>query len=206
MSINGLIGKKISMTTHFEEDGSSNAATIVKLGPCVVTQVKTEPKDGYQAAQIGFMDVEKINKPKSGHLARSQGKFRFLREFLSVDLSDIEVGQEIKSDLFKLGDLVKVTGISKGRGFSGAVRRYNFKGGPKTHGQSDRHRAVGSIGAGSSPGRVWKGTRKPGHYGVDKVTVRGLKIIHVDSTQDIVYVSGALPGSKNGLLIVEKQF
>ena len=190
MSINGLIGKKISMTTHFEEDGSSNAATIVKLGPCVVTQVKTEPKDGYQAAQIGFMDVEKINKPKSGHLARSQGKFRFLREFLSVDLSDIEVGQEIKSDLFKLG----------------AVRRYNFKGGPKTHGQSDRHRAVGSIGAGSSPGRVWKGTRMPGHYGVDKVTVRGLKIIHIDSTQDIVYVSGALPGSKNGLLIVEKQF
>ena len=152
------------------------------------------------------MDVEKINKPKSGHLARSQGKFRFLREFLSVDLSDIEVGQEIKSDLFKLGDLVKVTGISKGRGFSGAVRRYNFKGGPKTHGQSDRHRAVGSIGAGSSPGRVWKGTRMPGHYGVDKVTVRGLKIIHIDSTQDIVYVSGALPGSKNGLLIVEKQF
>ena len=98
-----------------------------------------------------------------------------------------------------------MTGISKGKGFSGAVRRYNFKGGPKTHGQSDRHRAVGSIGAGSSPGRVWKGTRMPGHYGVDKVTVRGLKIVYVDSTQDIVYVSGALPGSKNGLLIVEKQ-
>ena len=113
MSINGLIGKKISMTTHFEEDGSSNAATIVKLGPCVVTQVKTEPKDGYQAAQVGFMDVEKINKPKSGHLARSQGKFRFLREFLSVDLSDIEVGQEIKSDLFKLLIQSSIKNINK---------------------------------------------------------------------------------------------
>jgi large subunit ribosomal protein L3 len=205
MSLNGLIGRKISMTTFYHEDGTSYPVTVVKLGPCVITQVKTLPRDGYEAVQIGFMEVERINKPLSGHLNRSGGKYKYLREFSSENLSSLEVGQEIKSDLFNVGDKVKVTGISKGKGFSGAVKRYNFRGGPKTHGQSDRHRAVGSIGAGSSPGRVWKGTRMPGHYGVEQITLSGLRIVNCDPKEDIIYVVGSVPGAKNSLLTIEKQ-
>lgn len=145
MSVTGLIGRKLGMTTHYDDDGSVEPLTAVELGPCVVTQVKTMARDGYEAVQLGFMTVENINKPQSGHLIRSGGKYRYLREVNTEDLSSVEVGQEIKLNVFEVGQKIKVIGISKGKGFSGTVKRYNFKGGPKTHGQSDRHRAPGSI-------------------------------------------------------------
>ena len=205
MSVTGLIGRKLGMTTHYDDDGSVEPLTAVELGPCVVTQVKTMARDGYEAVQLGFMTVKNINKPQSGHLIRSGGKYRYLREVNTEDLSSVEVGQEIKLNVFEVGQKIKVIGISKGKGFSGTVKRYNFKGGPKTHGQSDRHRAPGSIGAGSSPGRVWKGTRMAGHQGVDRVTTRGLKIIKVDNEQNVLFVRGSIPGPVNGIVMVEKQ-
>ncbi|MEX0762363.1 MAG: 50S ribosomal protein L3 [Dehalococcoidia bacterium] len=205
MSIVGLLGRKIGMTTYYHQDGRAEPVTALEVGPCVVTQVKTAPRDGYEAVQIGFMTSQKLNKPVTGHLARSGGKFRHLQEFSVSDLGEFEVGQEIKADVFEPGDTVKVVGESKGRGFAGGVRRHNFRGGPKTHGQSDRHRAPGSIGAGSSPGRVWPGTRMAGHYGAAQISVRGLKIVHADLERNLVLVKGAVPGPRNGIIRIEKQ-
>ena len=187
MIINGLIGKKIGMTTFFHKDGKSEAVTAIELGPCIVTQVKTLKRDGYDAVQVGFEESKNLNKPDLGHQSRSGGKFRFLQEFSVDNLDEFEVGQKIDMGIFEIGEPVKVIGDSKGRGFSGVVRRYNFRGGPKTHGQSDRHRAPGSIGAGSSPGRVWPGTRMSGRYGGERFTIRGINILAKDSTNWLIW-------------------
>ena len=205
MTIAGLLGRKIGMTTYYHDDGTAEAVTVVEVGPCTVTQVKTEARDGYEAVQVGFGRANKLNRADTGHQSRSGGNFTQLQEFDVDDLSEFEVGQELKADVFEAGDLVKVVGTSKGRGFAGVVRRYNFRGGPKTHGQSDRHRAPGSIGSGTSPGRVWPGTRMSGHYGVDRITVKGLKVLAADVDKNVVLVKGSVPGAKNGLVRIEKQ-
>src|SRR4030043_1852494 len=161
--IQGLIGRKIGMTQLFQDDGEV-VVTAIEAGPCFVTQVKNEAKDGYNAVQLGFSEAKRLNSPQKGHL-KGTGQFKFLREFNVEDTKSVEVGQKVDVDMFKPGDLLDVTGISKGKGFAGVVKRHHFAGGPKTHGQSDRHRAPGSIGATTSPGRVFKGLRMAGHMG-----------------------------------------
>jgi len=205
MTIAGLLGRKIGMTTYYHDNGTAESVTAVEVGPCVVTQVKTQARDGYEAVQIGFLTASKLNRAESGHQARSGGKFSHLQEFSVDDLAEFEVGQELKADVFEVGEPIKVIGTSKGKGFAGVVRRWNFAGGPKTHGQSDRHRSPGSIGAGSSPGRVWPGTRMGGHYGVDTITVQGLRVVAADVEKNVVLVRGSIPGAKNGIVRIEKQ-
>ena len=190
--IYGLIGKKIGMAQVFKDDGKAEAATVVEAGPCTVVQLKTVAKEGYIAVQLGFGG------------AKRSGSFRHLREFRLTDAGDIEVGNKVDAGLFKAGDLVDVTGVSKGKGFAGVVKRYGFAGGPKTHGQSDRHRAPGSIGAGSSPGRVLKGKRMPGHMGSSRVTVRRLEVLEADPARNLLVVKGAVPGAKSGPLLIRK--
>ena len=205
MTIAGLLGRKIGMTTYYHDNGTAESVTAVEVGPCVVTQVKTEARDGYEAVQIGFLTASKLNQAEAGHQVRSGGKFSHLQEFRVDDLAEFEVGHELKADVFEVGEPIKVIGTSKGKGFAGVVRRWNFAGGPKTHGQSDRHRSPGSIGAGTSPGRVWPGTRMGGHYGVDTITVRGLRVVAADVENNVVLVQGSIPGAKNGIVRIEKQ-
>ena len=205
MTIAGLLGRKIGMTTYYHDDGTAESVTAVEVGPCVVTQVKTEARDGYEAVQIGFGTARRLNSPDAGHQGRSGGRFVHLQEFDVDDLSEFEVGQELKADIFEVGETIRVIGTSKGKGFSGVVRRWGFRGGPKTHGQSDRHRAPGSIGAGTSAGRVWPGTKMAGHYGVDRITVKGLKVVATDVDKNVVLVRGSIPGANNGIVRIEKQ-
>ena len=205
MTIEGLLGRKVGMTTLYWEDGRSDGVTLVEVGPCVVTQIRTSARDGYEAVQVGFQEQKHVNKPSAGHLARSGGRYRHLQEFSVDELADYEVGQSMGAGVFQAGDVVSIQGVSKGRGFAGGVKRHGFAGGPKTHGQSDRHRAPGSIGAGSSPGRVWKGTRMAGHMGARTVTNLGLKVALVDEDRNIIAVTGSVPGAKNGIIRIELQ-
>jgi large subunit ribosomal protein L3 len=205
MTIKGIIGKKLGMSTIYDADGKVQPVTVIQAGPCTVTQVKTLDNDGYNAVQIGFSEVKKINSPQAGHQERSGSKFSTLQEFEVENLDEIEVGQSITSNIFIDQKSVKVTSTTKGKGFSGAVKRYGFKGGPKTHGQSDRHRAVGSIGAGSSPGRVWPGTKMPGQYGNKTATVKGLKVVKVDVKENILLLKGAIPGYSGATVRIEIQ-
>ena len=200
--IQGMIGKKIGMTQLFHDDGEV-VVTAIEVGPCFVIQVKTEAKDGYNAVQLGFGEAKRLNSPQKGHL-KEIGQFKHLREFSVEDVNSVQVGQKVDADMFKPGDLLDVTGISKGKGFAGVVKRHHFAGGPKTHGQSDRHRAPGSIGATTSPGRVLKGMRMAGHMGDRRVTERNLKVLDVDSARHLLLVKGAVPGSKKGLLLIKK--
>ena len=200
--IKGMIGRKIGMTQLFQDDGEV-VVTAIEAGPCFVSQVKAEAKDGYNAVQLGFGETKRLNSPQRGHL-KGAGQFKYLREFSVEDIESVEVGQKVDVDMFKAGDLVDVIGISKGKGFAGVVKRHHFAGGPKSHGQSDRHRAPGSIGATTSPGRVLKGTRMAGHMGNRRVTVRNLKVINVDLSRHLLLVEGAVPGSNKGLLLIKK--
>jgi len=199
----GIIGKKLGMTQIFRDNGKSEAVTAIEAGPCTVIQVKTATKEGYSAAQLGFGEAKRLNSPQRGHV-KGLGQFRYLREFRVEDTEAIEVGNKIDVSLFKAGDLVDITGVSKGKGFAGVVKRHHFAGGPKTHGQSDRHRAPGSIGATTSPGRVFKGMRMAGHMGDERVTVRHLEVVEADPARNLLLVKGAVPGARNGLLLIEK--
>ena len=198
----GIIGKKIGMTQLFMENGECIPATAIEAGPCVVIQVKTREKDGYDAVQLGFGNSKRLNKAEKGHL-KGLGDFRFLHEFRDVS-GVAEVGQRVDVGIVAPGDLLKVSGHSKGMGFAGTVKRYHFRGGPKTHGQSDRHRAPGSVGVGTSPGRVLKGKRMAGHMGDEHVTALNLKVLSVDTERNLLLVRGAVPGANGGLVIVEK--
>lgn len=204
-TMSGLLGRKIGMTTIYDDSGRSRAVTMVEVGPCFVTQVKTNQRDGYQAVQLGFLRAGKINNPMRGHFERSGGIFRHIQEFEVGDLGEFEVGQELRANVFGAGETVKVIGRSKGKGFQGGVKRHGFAGGPKTHGQSDRHRAPGSVGAGTYPGRVWPGTKMAGHMGSRRVTTRGLSIARVDAVGNYVLVDGAVPGARNSIVRIEKQ-
>ncbi len=201
--IQGIIGKKLGMTQIFRDNGKVEAVTAIEAGPCTVTQVKTVAKESYNAAQLGFGVVKRLNSPQRGHL-KGLEQFKYLREFRMDDIEAIEVGQKVDVSLFKSGDLVDITGVSKGKGFAGVVKRHHFAGGPKTHGQSDRHRAPGSIGATTSPGRVFKGMRMAGHMGNSRVTVRQMEVFDADPARNLLLVRGAVPGAKNGLLIIKK--
>ena len=191
------------MTQIFRDDGKAEAVTAIEAGPCTVTQVKTAAKEGYNAVQLGFGEAKRLKSPQRGHL-KGLGQFRHLREFRVDDTEAGEVGDKVDVSLFQEGDLVDVTGISKGKGFAGVVKRHGFRGGPKTHGQSDRHRHPGSIGAGTSPGRVFKGMRMAGRMGGERATVRHLEILGAVPDRNLLLVKGAVPGNRNGLLLVRK--
>lgn len=204
MAVYGLLGSKIGMTQLYSESGESVPVTALKAGPCYVTQIRLKGKDGYEAVQLGFTEVKRRNRPASGHLRPSGRLFRHLREVPGEVLGEVEVGQLVDVSLFNTGDLVEVTGTSKGRGFTGVVKRHGFAGGPKTHGQSDRHRAPGSIGGTTYPGRVRKGQRMPGHWGAERVTVKNLEVVQIDLDRNLLFIKGAVPGSKDGLIIIRK--
>ena len=203
----GIIGKKIGMTQLFQESGEAVAITVIQAGPSVVTQVKSRVKDDHNAVQLGFVVSElkqsQLNSPEKGHLQGIDG-VRHLREFRTDDIDSVKRGDKVDIGFLKHGDLVNVTGFSKGRGFAGVVKRYHFAGGPKSHGQTDRHRAPGSIGATTFPGRVFKGKRMAGHMGNRKVTARNLEVIQADPEHNLLLVKGAVPGANGGLLIIKK--
>lgn len=203
----GIIGKKIGMTQLFEESGEATAVTVIQAGPSVVTQVKSEGKDGYNAVQLGLvvgeMKQSQLSSPEKGHL-RGLDKVRYLREFRTDDISTVKRGDKVDIGFLKHGDLVSITGFSKGKGFAGVVKRHHFAGGPKTHGQTDRHRAPGSIGATTFPGRVLKGKSMAGHMGNSRVTARNLEVVQTDPERNLLLVRGAVPGANGGLLIIEK--
>ena len=201
--IKGIIGRKLGMTQVFRDNGKAEAVTAIEAGPCSVIQVKTVAKEGYNAVQLGFGEAKRLNSPQRGHL-KGLEQFRYLKEFRVGDSEAIEVGERVDISLFKAGDVVDITGVSKGKGFAGVVKRHHFAGGPKTHGQSDRHRHPGSIGATTSPGRVFKGTLMAGHMGSSQVTVRHLKVFEIDPARNLLLVGGAVPGARNGLLLIKK--
>jgi large subunit ribosomal protein L3 len=201
--IQGIIGKKLGMTEVFRENGEAEAVTAIEAGPCTVIQVKSVAREGYDAAQLGFGETARLKSPQQGHL-KGWGKLKYLREFRLIDDEVVKVGERVDVTLFKAGELVDITGVSKGKGFAGVVKRHGFAGGAKTHGQSDRHRAPGSIGATTSPGRVFKGMRMAGHMGNGRVTVSHLEVFETDAARNLLLVRGAVPGAKNGLLIVRK--
>ncbi len=192
------------MTQKFSEDGAVVPVTVVRVGPCQVTQVKNEDKDGYSAIQIGFSKAKKLNKPQSGQL-KGLENFSYLKEFRAkdqVELGEVKRGDKITAADFKPGETVQVTGISKGKGFQGVVRRHHFHGHPKTHGHKDQLRMPGAIGAGGVQ-HVFKGVRMAGHMGTDQVTVKNLQIVEVDDKNNLLYIKGALPGARNGLLEIK---
>lgn len=197
--IEGLLGRKLGTLQIFDKNGQLRGATVIEAGPCLVTQVRSQERDGYQAVQIGYGAAKRSNKPMRGHLKR-QGDLRYLREFRADDAGQHNVGERIGVEIFQEGDRVDVTGVSKGRGFAGVVKRYHFAGGPKTHGQSDRHRAPGAIGAGNTPGRVFKGMRMAGHMGAVQVTVRNLEVLQSNPARGLLIVAGGVPGARTGLL------
>jgi large subunit ribosomal protein L3 len=201
--IRGLLGRKLGMTRAFDDTGTMIAMTLVQAGPCWVTQVRTPERDGYTAAQIGYEETKRLTRPEQGHL-KNLPKLRHLREVPVDSLDEVTVGAKFDVGMLRPGDLVDVVGTSKGRGFAGVVKRHGFRGGPKTHGQSDRHRAPGSIGSGTTPGRVFKGMRMAGHMGNERVTVTHLRVVQVDAERHLLALQGAVPGGRNGLLIIRK--
>ena len=206
--IQGILGRKLGMTRLFDASGEVTATTIVEAGPCFVTQIKTLDRDGYDAVQLGFEQVRqnKLNSPARGHLKASKApNVRVLREVPVDDLDGIELGDEVKVEMLRQGERVDVVGTSKGKGFAGVMKRHNFRGGPKTHGQSDRWRAPGSIGSGTTPGRVMKGMRMAGHMGDERVTVQNLEIVRIDADRNLIAIRGAIPGPKGGLIMIKKR-
>ncbi|RPI88616.1 MAG: 50S ribosomal protein L3 [Chloroflexi bacterium] len=202
--LKGLIGKKVGMTQIFDDTGAAVPVTLVEAGPCYVTQIRVQETDGYSAVQLGFDEVKpkRLTGGQLGHLKRNNlPPLRFLREFRVKD-PELQEGQQLTVNVFELGDRVDVIGQSKGKGFQGGVKRHNFRGGPKTHGQSDRWRAPGSRSATTSPGRVYKGSRGPGHMGDERVTVQNLKVALVDPERNLLGICGAIPGPKGGLVVI----
>ena len=197
----GLLGEKLGMTQVFQEDGTAQAVTVLEVGPCMVTQVKTMVNDGYEAVQLSFREKRRLNKAEEGHL-KGVGRFRYLRELPPVDLGYVQVGQTVDVSIFQPGDIINVTGTTKGRGFAGGIKRHGFSGGPKTHGQSDRHRAPGSIGAGTTPGRVFKGKRMAGHMGNVRVTARNVEVVQVDVERNLLLIKGSVPGANRQLVLI----
>ena len=200
-----ILGKKVGMTQIFDERGFAVPVTVVEAGPCTVVQNKTVDSDGYNAVKVGFEDVKekKLNKPEKGIFSKANVGFKkYLREFRVDEASEFEIGKEITvSEMFEDGDKIDVSGISKGKGFQGVIKRYGFSRGNETHG-SHYHRRVGSLGATSSPGRVFKGKKMPGHMGHEKVTVQNLDIVKVDAERNLLLIKGSVPGAKGGLLTI----
>ena len=201
-----LIGKKLGMTRYFIEDGVSVPVTIIKAGPCVVIQKKSSEKNGYEAIQVGFetQDEKRINQPLKGHFKTAGDLFfKYLTEIRVDNAEEFEIGQEIKSDIFEIGDMVQISGKSKGRGFSGVMKRWGFSGGRKTHG-SRSHNVPGSIGMSATPSRVFKGKKLPGRMGTQKVTIKNLEILDMRPEQNVIALKGSVPGSRNSLVEITK--
>jgi large subunit ribosomal protein L3 len=201
-----ILGKKLGMTQIFTEDGLLIPVTVVQAGPCVVTQVKTKEKDGYQALQVGCDDIREklVNKPLKGHFEKGNVAYkRYLRELKLEDAEKYSVGSEIKADIFSEGDRVDVSGISKGKGFAGTIKRWNQHRGPMSHG-SRYHRRPGSLGPGTSPGRVFKTKKLPGRMGSDRVTIANLEVVKVDAEHNLLLIKGALPGSRGTMLTIKE--
>jgi large subunit ribosomal protein L3 len=217
----GILGRKLGMTQIFDEKGRVTPVTVIQAGPCYVTQVRTLERDGYAAVQLGFEEVKagKVTRPVRGHLgqlksdekhpkrkvlAKAVPPLRVLREIRTSDDEAFSEGQEITVSIFAVGETVDVVGTSKGRGFQGGVKRHGFHGGPKTHGQSDRHRAPGSISATTTPGRIFPGKRMAGHMGSERKTIQNLEVMVIDPENHTLAVKGAVPGPKNGLVLVKQ--
>ncbi len=201
----GLIGKKIGMTQIFDESGKVIPVTVVEAGPCSVTQIKTMENDGYEAIQVGFGDVKvsRVNKPMKGHFDKADvAPKKTLKEFRLESIADIKVGDILKADTFEVGEVVDVKGTSKGHGTAGAIKRWNFSRLRMTHGTGPNHRHAGSLGACSSPSRVFKGKKMAGHYGHETVTVQNLKIAKVDAENNLIAIKGAIPGPKGGIVVI----
>lgn len=195
-----ILGKKIEMSQKFKESGEVVPVTVVQAGPCVITAIKTEDKDGYKAVQVGYGEKKKISKPLLGHL-KNLGKFSSLREFRVVDTKEMKVGDKFDVGVFEAGDKVKVTGISKGKGFQGVVKRHHFHGSPASHGHKDQLRHSGSIGAGGVQ-NVFKGMRMGGQMGADQVTIKNLEVVEIDKEKNLLYLKGAVPGGRNSFLMI----
>jgi len=205
--IKAILGRKLGMTQVFEEGGIATGVTIIEAGPCLVTQVKTPKTDGYSGVQLGWGEAEErqLTQGERGHLRKK--KLPLLRELQEVPVDSVEgikVGARVDVSMFAAGEIVDVIGTSKGKGFAGVMKRHNFHGGQRTHGQSDRMRAPGSIGPGSTPGRVYKGLRMAGRMGNDRVTVQNLRIVSIDAERNLILVQGAIPGRTNGPVMVRK--
>jgi large subunit ribosomal protein L3 len=201
----GLIGRKVGMTQVFDDDGIARPVTLIEAGPCYVTQVKTVEKDGYSSVQIGFDEVKpkRLTRGQLGHLERNElPPLKVLREFRTKS-PEVAEGDPLTVGMFETGERVDIVGTSKGRGFAGVVKRYHFAGGPKTHGQSDRQRAPGSLAAGTTPGRVFKGKRGPGRMGNERVTSSNVRVALVDPERNLIAVDGSVPGPRGGLVIVK---
>jgi len=204
--LKGVLGTKLGMTQVFNDQGKVVPVTVVAAGPCVVTAVRTAPQDGYAAVQLGYgeIDPRRVTKPVAGHFAKAGvTPRRYLVELRTDDADQYTLGQELTAETFGAGDLVDVTGVSKGKGFAGHIKRHHFKRGPKTHG-SDHHREPGSIGPGTTPGRVYKGMRMAGHMGDQGATIKKLRVVRTDPERNLVLVKGTLPGSRNALILLKK--
>lgn len=202
----GILGKKLGMTQIFQEDGTVIPVSVIQAGPCCVTQIKTEETDGYAAIQVGYEDIREslVNQPTKGHFEKAGvSNKRYLKEFRFENTAEYEVGGEIKADIFEQGDKVDVTAQSKGKGFAGAIKRHNQSRGPMKHG-SHYHRAPGSMGASSSPSRVFKNKNLPGHMGAEKVTIQGLEIVRVDVEKNLLLIKGSVPGVKGSLVTIKE--
>ena len=205
--LKGLIGRKIGMTQIFDESGRAIPVTLLEAGPCFVSQVKNAETDGYSAVQLAFGEVKpkRLSKAELGHLKTNNlPPVRVLREFRTKKLEDINPGDELKASVFAAGEYVDVIGTSKGKGFAGAMKRHGFHGGPATHGQSDRQRSPGSSGSGTTPGRVYKGKRRPGHMGDVQVTSSHIRVAMVDPERNLIAVQGSVPGAKGGSVVIKE--
>ncbi len=203
----GMLGKKLGMTNIYSEDGRAFPVTVLEVGPCNVVSIKSKDKDGYEALQLGFGERKEkhLSKPQIENYKKLKlTPSAFLREFRNFDISEYKIGDVIQSEIFEEGDIVKVTGNSKGKGFQGVMKRHNFSGGQRTHGQGDRERAGGSIGQSSYPSRVFKGMKMPGRMGNDRVTTSGLKVVKVINEKNLVLVKGAVPGAINSIVEIKK--
>ena len=199
----GLIGRKVGMTQVFQDDGTMVAVSVLAIEPNTVTRLRTPDRDGYTAVQIGTEVSKKLNKPETGQL-KDLPKVATIREFRVDSVDDVTVGQVFSiGDLFEPGDMVDVTGVSKGKGFAGVIKRHNFHRGPQTHG-SDHHRAPGSIGPGTTPGRVYRGLKMSGHMGSERVTIKKVRVVRTDPDRNLLLVKGSLPGARGGLITVKK--
>ena len=208
MTIDFLIGRKIGMTRIFDDLGSDYPVTILEAGPCAVTQIKTAKKDGYCSLQLGFQDKSNryLNKAEKGHFKKAgiPGK-HILKEISTDNVDGIDIGQNFAADIFEMGDLVTVSGISKGKGFAGHMKRHGFSGGRRSHGKNSVMRKAGSVGAGTDPSRIWPGTRMAGRMGNDKVSVKNLVVVRVNKDKNLLFIKGAVPGAKQGIVYITKQ-
>ena len=204
-NVKGILGEKLGMTQVFSDDGRAVPVTVLRAGPCTVTQIRTAERDGYSAVQLGFGELaaKRLNKPRTGHLSASKAPaLKSLVEIRTDDASSFELGSKITADVFAAGDSVDVIGVSKGKGFAGAMKRWNFHGKEASHGTERKHRSPGSVNAGTTPGRVFKGKKLPGHLGNERVTILSLEVVEADAERNLLLIRGAVPGPVGGLVLV----